>query len=188
VVTRVSIQYRETTSTMAYTDRSARVKWVASQIQIRLGSQGISGSTGAGRPGRGGSPGSVIPASLVMRNNVEGDTYTRPRYEPRYASLRCVRSVGPHSSTRSNTARRSQSRIRWTGLPPGARSSRVPILRRRARQRCTLTSETPNVRHARAWDQPSSMAQSISFNRPSLTSPEQRRGTRARFRPNAIFL
>src|SRR5205807_7876483 len=57
---------------------AARVKWVASQIQIRLRSHGTSGNTGTCGRGRTGSPGSSTRFFSATRRTVDGATNTVP--------------------------------------------------------------------------------------------------------------
>jgi hypothetical protein len=67
-----------TTSTIAYASRLARVKWVASHIQIRFFSHGTSGNAGKTGRARIGSPGSSTRCLSATRSGVEGDTNTVP--------------------------------------------------------------------------------------------------------------
>src|SRR5215211_6388426 len=75
----------------------ARVKWVVSKIQIELGVYSTQSGNGlrTDRPGCGRGR-SRRPSRSSTRRTLEGDTHTRSRYEPRWASLRCERSISPH--------------------------------------------------------------------------------------------
>ena len=55
-------------------------------------------------------------------------------------------------------------------VAPGARSVSVPTSRRRARQRCTRSSETCHNEHTHQWAEPSATATSTALRTRSFTS------------------
>jgi hypothetical protein len=57
-----------------------------------------------------------------------------------------------------------------TGPPPGARSTSVPVARRRARHRCTRSSETCHSEHTHECANPSATASWTVFRTSSLAS------------------
>jgi hypothetical protein len=89
---------------------------------------------------------------------VDGDTCTSPSREPRWASLRCDRSVCPHASNRSTIASRSHSSSPCSGDPPGAASDRSAPAARRACHRATRESSTSSRWQADLADQPCATA------------------------------
>lgn len=124
--------FRDTTSSIATAQRLDLVKWVKSKIQILFGTQATHCGQGRRDVGSGaGGLGSRIPASASTRSTVDSDTYTRPRREPRWASLRWLRSTSPHSSASLQIASRSHGRRPWAASSgPGRASSRQPAARR----------------------------------------------------------
>ena len=101
-------------------------------------------------------------------------------------SLRCERSTAPQRSVTSRITATSSGSSACTGCPPAALSTRVPMSRRRARQRCTRQSETCHNEHAQRWANPAATASSTLFRTASLTSAGTRAGT-GPLSPNRIF-
>src|SRR5512133_787703 len=163
-----------------------RPKWVTSQPHTWLGRYSSQSGQGCRCTGaRVGGVGSTRSWAASTRYTLAGETHTRPSREPRWASLRCERSISPHSSASSRICSTSSASRPWTAPPPAGRSASVPAARR-ACQRLTRRSPTCSTRQAACAVNPSATASSTSPSSACLVAAATRGGTPP-INPSAIF-
>ena len=120
------------------------------------------------------------------RRTVHGSAQNRPSHDPRWASLRCDRSMSPHSLNTATISSCSSGVSPWTGLPPGAASSRPSPSATRRRHRSRRRWDNSSKRHAARVLHPPAPARTTRSMSAVLVAASTRRGTRP-LSPKALF-
>ncbi len=134
-----------------------------------------------------GAPGRWMPSAARTRSTVDSETWTQPRREPRWASLRCERSTRAQSSASLTIASRSKSSSACSAASgPGTVSWSRPVVRRCC-HRSTRMWSMPSTSAAWRTDQPARPAWSTSSSSPAFTRASTRGATGPALRPIALF-